>query len=195
MAPASLAPPPLPQHSLPTHYWAWGGGGGGRLALPRRGQGLRGPPGTKVPSWLPGWQEVGTAEGGEAGASCLPEKGVPVVPGLSCPLGLCPGFGTEPWREVGECAPCGPLVTLPHPGPLERGPWELAAGPVPTPLCRPVGSEVTGSHALLAHLFPRVPSFCSPHLGPSFLRQEEGREGPGRPPTPPHAPGGIWRQP
>lgn len=100
---------------------------------------------------------------------------MPAVPGLSCPLRLCLGFGTEACREEGEGAPCGPLLTLPPPPrALETGPWELAALAVPTPLCRPVGSEVTGSHALLAHLFPRVPSFCSPHLGPSFLRQEEG---------------------
>ena len=80
------------------------------------------------------------------------------------------GAGTEPWREEEQHAPlCGPRVTLPH-----SGPWELPAWPVPTPLRRPVGSEVTGSHAPWAHLFPRVPPSCSPHLGPSFLRQEEG---------------------
>lgn len=39
------------------------------MALPKRGQGLQGPPGTKVPSWLLGWQEVDTAEMGGAGAS------------------------------------------------------------------------------------------------------------------------------
>lgn len=58
----SPAPPALITHPL---LGLGGAGGGGRLALPRRGQGLRGPPGTKAPSWLPGWQEVGTAEGGE----------------------------------------------------------------------------------------------------------------------------------
>lgn len=172
-----IPPPPPTPPALITHpLLGLEGGGGGWLALPGRGQGLWGPPGTKVPSWLPGWQEAGTAERREGRSlMCLPERGVPTAPRLSCPLGRCLESGTEPWWEKSKCTPHrGPLMTLFPPRALGAGPWELPAWPVPTPLCRPVGSEVTGSHAPLAHLFPQVSSFCSSHLGPSFLRQEEG---------------------
>lgn len=176
-APVAPASPPLPR-SPSTHYPPINGpgdGGGGRLALPRRGQGYWGPPGTKVPSWLPGWQEVSTAERGWKQAPHMPARGVSMVPRLSYPLGRCLRFGTESWREAGEHTPPPWATHDPPPSwALGAGPWELPAWPVPTPLCWPVGSEVMGSHAPLAHLFPRVPSPCSPHLGPSFLRQEEG---------------------
>ena len=178
MAPASPAPPRSPS----THYppitgpggWGWGPAG-----IAQEGAGTPGaPPGTKVPSWLPGWQEVGTAEAGQGGGNShlMParERGAHSAR-AKLPTRTLLGVGTEPWREEGEHAPlCGPRVTLPPLRALGAGPWELPAWPVPTPLCRPVGSEVTGSHAPQAHLFPQVPSSCSPHLGPSFLRQEEG---------------------
>lgn len=171
-------PSPLPQHSLPTHYWAWGVGVGAGWHCPGGGRDSRGPPGTKVPSWLPGWQEVGTAEAGQGGGNShlVPARGRGAHSARAkLPTRTLLGVGTEPWREEGEHAPlCGPQVTLPPLRALGAGPWELPAWPVPTPLCRPVGSEVIGSHAPQAHLFPRVPSSCSPHLGPSFLRQEEG---------------------
>lgn len=137
-APVAPASPPLPR-SPSTHYPPINGpgdGGGGRLALPRRGQGYWGPPGTKVPSWLPGWQEVSTAERGWKQAPHMPARGVSMVPRLSYPTRTLP----EVWHRTLEGGgraqppPHGPLMTLPHLGPLEQGLGSCLPGLFP-PLC------------------------------------------------------------
>lgn len=108
------------------------------MALPRGDRDTPGPPGTKVPSWFPGWQEVGTAERGWKKVPHMPAReGVPIVPRLSYPLGLCLRFGTAPWREEGKYTHA-PWAThdLPpsHPGPLEQSLGSCLPGLFP-PLC------------------------------------------------------------
>lgn len=72
---------------------------------PGGGRDSGGPPVTKVPSWLPGWQEVGTAEGGES-RRLMParERGARGAR-AELPTRTLLGVGTEPWREEGEYAP------------------------------------------------------------------------------------------
>lgn len=185
VAPASL---PLP-HSPSTHYppingpgeWGWG-----PVGTAQEGAGmLGGPPGTKVPSWLPGcrrWAQL--KGGGSRRLICLPERGVPMVPRLSYPLGRCLRFGTEPWREEGEHTP-PPWAT--H-DPAIPGPWSrvlraaclacshpsvLACGVRVHGLSRPTGPSVSSGPLLL---FPSPGAFL-PEAG-------RGLRGAPVPPTP-----------
>ncbi|KAF6095047.1 hypothetical protein HJG60_012039 [Phyllostomus discolor] len=171
-------------------------GGGGRLALPGGGgKDTRAPPGTKVPSWLPGWQEVGTVDGGRRRCLiCLPERGVPTVPRLSYPFGHCLRFGTAPWRESTPL-PHGPLMTSPHPIP---GPWSRALGAARLACSHPSVLACEGrGHGIPRPTGPSVSS--SPLLllpSPGAFLPEAGRGLRGALAAPPPcAPGSIWRQP
>jgi hypothetical protein len=144
----SPAPPALITHPL----LGLGGSGGGRLALPRRRQGLWGP------SWHQGSQlallagrrwaqlsgegEQASRAGQNVGARQLPTC---TLPGVQHQAGET-GRRVHPPTRSHDLSLQGP-----------RNTWELLARPVPTPLCRPAGSEVTGSHAPAFHLFPRGP--------------------------------------
>lgn len=187
-----LHPRPSPPPSTHPPSWAWGWGGG-RLALPRRGRDSRAPC-TKVPSWLPGWQEVGTAEAGQEGEqpphACQREGAHSARAKL--PTRTLLGVGTEPWRRRRACPSLWASSDL-SPVALEQG-LSCSAWPVPTPLCRPVGSEVIGPTPRRPICFLGSPPPAPPHLGPSFLRQEEGWRGAWPAPCP-APPGGHLREP
>lgn len=68
--------------------------------MPRRGQGLQGPPlAPRFPAGSPAgrrWAQLKQGREGETATSCLPDRGVLTVPGPSCPLGPCLGLAQNP---------------------------------------------------------------------------------------------------
>lgn len=148
------------------------------MALPGRGQGLGGPPGTKVPSWRPGWQ--GPAEGGQC---LLPAR----EGGAQFPLQAAWGLAQNPGALGGG-------RRAPHLAPL------LICWPPSLGEAHPFCSHPTASPRVRGPGLPGPPAgpsvSCSPWApltrGPSFLRQEKGWA-PHNRPAPPYpccAPGG-----
>lgn len=138
------------------------------MALPGRGQGLGGPPGTKVPSWRPGWQ--GPAEGGQC---LLPAR----EGGAQFPLlwGLAQNPGALGRRQEGT--PPGASADLLTPSLGEAHPF------CSHPPCKPQGQ---GSWAPRPPACPSVS--CSPsgapHMGP-FLPEAGRGLGPPQPASTP----------
>lgn len=142
-------------------------GGGGR--------GPGAPLAPRFPAGSPGWQEVGTAEGG---GNQAPQAGQKGGAGTKLPTGYCLGSAPSS-RRRGH--PQGP-----DDRPLTPEPWELWPGSFPAHVCRVRGLGLprpAGPSVSSGRLLPPSP-------GPSFLQQEEDCAPAG---SPPRAPGGIWR--
>lgn len=164
-----LHSPPLPR-SPSTHYppiTGPGGRGWGPAGIAREGAGTLGAPlSPRFPAGSPAGRRWAQLKGGKAGASCLPERGVLAVPGLSCPLGHSSGLAQNPGGRR-ESMPPTPWAPGDHPS--LQGPWSRGLGAA----CLACSHPSVQACGVRGHRLPR-PAGPSVSSGPRLLLPSPG---------------------